>query len=620
MVTSVYCTWVKVLNTSLARLMKPLACLIMLLACWKEKMNGKCAYLLHMLAIFSWITGCTTVDLAPEVVVAEEVVTSETPFQPKPRRPRPEDYPVANFEEDALYELLVAEVAGYRGEYETALEKYVEIAKSSRDPGVAARATILALYLRQHQVVLTTSQIWADEEPENIDAHRYAADQLIRVGDLEGAIRHLEKIKHLGGLANFGVLADQAANLKNEDRTSLLAAISRMLSEDPDDEQLLFSKAVLLEQNGEYGKALQIADQLLQEKRNLNVIILKVNALKDQLRNADAVIFLKEMLTELPENRRLRLIYARFLFETDDLQTSREQYEYILKQVPSDGNVLFALALIALEQKDDDRAEKHLQEMVRWDRRVGEAHFYLGNIAERKNDPSLAVREYKQAGTGYEFLPAQSRIASIFVNQGRVKEARGYLKRMRAKQPRFHQQLIMVEAQILSERGLQEEVFDVLNASLEEDSENVELLYYRAMTGQKFGRLDILERDLRAIITKDPGNADALNALGYTLTDLTGRHEEALALIQRALAIKPNEAAFIDSLGWVLYRLKNFEGAVVQLRKALALYPNDEVAAHLGEVLWVMGEHLEANQVWQKALELAPDSEILKRVINQFTQ
>ena len=583
-------------------------------------MNRKYAYLLCMLAIFLWINGCATVEPEPEVVVAEEVITTEPQVEPKQSRPRPEDYPVANFEEDALYELLVAEVAGYRGEYETALEKYVEIAKSSRDPGVAARATILALYLRQYQIVLTTSQIWAEEEPDNIDAHRYVADQLIRVGDLEGAIRHVEAIKRLGGLANLGMLADQAVNLKNEDRASLLAAVSRMLSEDPGDEQLLFSKAVLLEQNGEHGKALQIADQLLQEKRNLNVIILKVNALKNQSRNTDVVEFLKEMLTELPDNRRLRLIYAQFLFETDDLRGSREQYEYLLTYSPSDGNLLFALALIALEKKDDDRAEKYLREMVRLDRRVGEAHFYLGSIAERKNDPSLAVREYKQAGTGYEFLPAQSRIASIFIDQGRVKEARGYLERMRAEKPRFHQDLIMVEAQILSERGLQEEVFDVLDATLEANSENVELLYYRAMTGQKFGRLDILERDLRAIIIKDPGNADALNALGYTLTDLTNRHEEALALIQRALAIKPNEAAFIDSLGWVLYRLKNFEEAVVHLRKALALYPNDEVAAHLGEVLWVMGEHLEANQIWQKALELAPDSEILKRVINQFTQ
>ena len=110
-----------------------------------------------------------------------------------------------------------------------------------------------------------------------------------------------------------------------------------------------------------------------------------------------------------------------------------------------------------------------------------------------------------------------------------------------------------------------------------------------------------------------------MNALGYTLTDQTDRHEEALVLIEKALALRPEEAAFIDSLGWVKYRLRDFEEAVRHLRKALDLFTNDEVAAHLGEVLWVMGQQLEANKVWGEALELKPDSEILKRVIDKFT-
>ena len=139
------------------------------------------------------------------------------------------------------------------------------------------------------------------------------------------------------------------------------------------------------------------------------------------------------------------------------------------------------------------------------------------------------------------------------------------------------------------------------------------------MTGEKFGHLDILERDLKAIISLEPNNADALNALGYSLTDQTDRHEEALELITKALNIKPNEAAFIDSMGWVLYRLENFEEAVTYLRRALELFPNDEVAAHLGEVLWALGEEIEAGEVWQKALEMAPDSEILKQVIKRFS-
>jgi tetratricopeptide (TPR) repeat protein len=140
------------------------------------------------------------------------------------------------------------------------------------------------------------------------------------------------------------------------------------------------------------------------------------------------------------------------------------------------------------------------------------------------------------------------------------------------------------------------------------------------MTGQRFGRLDILEADLSRVIELDPDNADALNALGYTLTDQTDRHEEALELIEKALTIKPDEAAFLDSMGWVQYRLNNYDLALTYLRRAFELFLNDEIAAHLGEVLWVVGDRTEANQVWEKGLELAPDSEILKKVIQRFRE
>jgi len=99
-----------------------------------------------------------------------------------------------------------------------------------------------------------------------------------------------------------------------------------------------------------------------------------------------------------------------------------------------------------------------------------------------------------------------------------------------------------------------------------------------------------------------------MNALGYTLTDRTDRHLEALDLITRALEIKPNEAAFIDSIGWAHYRLKNYAKAIEYLRRALGMFPNDEVAAHLGEVLWVNGEQDDAMRVWQNGLEIAPES------------
>ena len=535
-----------------------------------------------------------------------------------PKRPRPSDYPVAPFPKDALYQLLVAEVAGYRGEYSTALEKYVDMALKTRDAGVAQRAAMLAVYLKRYEEALTTSKIWVEQEPDSIEARRYLSEQLLRIGDMEQAIVHMEAIKNLGGLANFESFAYSAANMDDKGREVLLEAMSRMLAEYPGDEQLMFSKAVLLEQSGQLEEALQLANQLLVSKKDINVIVLKVNALKDLLRTDEALVFLESTLEELADKRRLRLIYARMLFEAERLVDAEKQYEQVHQQAPNDSDILFALALISMEQGKDESAKGYLNQMIRFNRRANEAHYYLGSIADKNDEIPQAISEYKMVGPGREYLAAQVRIAALLADQDRLDDARAHLENQRANNPDRYNRLVMIEGQLLSERGHEAEFFELLEMVIKKQPENVELLYFRAMTGQSLGRLDVLERDLLRVIDIDPGNADAMNALGYTLADQTDRHDEALVLIERALEIKPNEAAFIDSLGWVQYRLENYKDAVTNLRKALSLFDNDEVAAHLGEVLWVSGEQQEARNVWQKALDARPDSDILKRVIKRF--
>ena len=535
-----------------------------------------------------------------------------------PKRPRPSDYPVAPFPKDALYQLLVAEVAGYRGEYSTALEKYVDMALKTRDAGVAQRAAMLAVYLKRYEEALTTSKIWVEQEPDSIEARRYLSEQLLRIGDMEQAIVHMEAIKNLGGLANFESFAYSAANMDDKGREVLLEAMSRMLAEYPGDEQLMFSKAVLLEQSGQLEEALQLANQLLVSKKDINVIVLKVNALKDLLRTDEALVFLESTLEELADKRRLRLIYARMLFEAERLVDAEKQYEQVHQQAPNDSDILFALALISMEQGKDESAKGYLNQMIRFNRRANEAHYYLGSIADKNDKIPQAISEYKMVGPGREYLAAQVRIAALLADQDRLDDARAHLENQRANNPDRYNRLVMIEGQLLSERGHEAEFFELLEMVIQKQPENVELLYFRAMTGQSLGRLDVLEQDLLRVIEIDPGNADAMNALGYTLADQTDRHDEALILIERALEIKPNEAAFIDSLGWVQYRLENYKDAVTNLRKALSLFDNDEVAAHLGEVLWVSGEQQEARNVWQKALDARPDSDILKRVIKRF--
>ena len=575
------------------------------------------------LSLLCVLTGCNAPGVDAPIYLLEtspvESVAEATrePTQPSP----PPEYPVAPFESDQLYDLLAAEVAVYRGELGHALESYMKVTRDSGDPGVASRAAMLARYLKRDDETIEAAGIWTAAEPDAVEGHRMMVELLMKRGQLKGAIAHLESVKRLGGLANFPLFAIQSENEDAETRDALLEAFDRMLVEYPDDPQLLFGRAVLMLREGRGEEALATAEHLLVSDLSVNTAILKVNALRLLGRTDDVLTFLDatvESFDDAAGAARLRTHYAQQLFEGKRFDEAKRQYQILLAGTPQDGNVLFALAHIAMEEKDDDGARDYLFDMVRWNKRAGEAHFYLGSIAERNNQPGVAIHEYMQAGSGYEFLPAQSRIASLMIDQGRLDEARGFLAQVRQTRNDLHDDLVLVEAQLLADRGFQNLVFDFMDASLAVDPDNTDFLYFRAMAGEKFGDLSILERDLRRVIELEPNNAAALNALGYTLTDQTNRHEEALVLINKALAIKPDEAAYIDSLGWVQFRLRNYEESLVHLRRALDLFPNDEVAAHLGEVLWVTGHEEEAHRIWAEALERKPESEILREVIQRL--
>jgi tetratricopeptide (TPR) repeat protein len=210
-------------------------------------------------------------------------------------------------------------------------------------------------------------------------------------------------------------------------RTAVLGAITELLNRHPGDEQLLFSRAVLLEQSGQLAEALAVTEELLALSKRPNLIVLKTSILDAMQREDDAIGYLAGVVAGPQSNRRLQLMLARMLFKKGDLAAAKVQYNSALRASPNDGDVLFALALIELEQGNDLKAQEHLERMVRWNRRSGEAHFYLGGIAERRSDTAGALQEYAEAGEGYQFIPAQARIASLLANEGLWEEARAHL-------------------------------------------------------------------------------------------------------------------------------------------------------------------------------------------------
>jgi tetratricopeptide (TPR) repeat protein len=167
---------------------------------------------------------------------------------------------------------------------------------------------------------------------------------------------------------------------------------------------------------------------------------------------------------------------------------------------------------------------------------------------------------------------------------------------------------------------MQQASIEVLSRGLAQFPDNVDLLYARSLAAEKVNDLAMAEQDLRRVLKQDPDNAHALNALGYTLADRTNRYQEAYELIKRALDLRPDDPAIMDSMGWVLYRLGRHDEAVRFLKQALELHDDGEIAAHLGEVLWVSGRAAEAKDVWQRAIKSYPDHKVLQEVMQRFEQ
>ncbi|MBT6793326.1 MAG: tetratricopeptide repeat protein [Gammaproteobacteria bacterium] len=550
----------------------------------------------------------------PVAPVLSEVNDSKEAVGSTP--PEPE---VMAFPEGTLLALLTAEVAGYRGDYQYALDQYLIEAEKTLDPGVAARVTRLAAYMKADDKLYQAASLWAQADPESLEAHQFLADQLVKRALYVDALETMQTIDRLGGEAQFDYFAYRVGRMTQEDRQALLLGLNDMLTVNPNEPQILFSKAALLEALGDGPAALETADTLLGLKpAELNFIILKANLLSDLNQKQAAQAFLSEQLAINPDQPRLRLLLARLLFEAQAFSDARVQYQILHEIRPEDGEILFALAMLSIEQADFAQARLHLGRLVRTDQRVNQAQYYLGLVAEKTGDVALALREFAKVDGGYEYLSAQGRIVELIsVNQS-LEDARSYLAKKKLAHNGLRSQFDLIEGQLLSRVDAEDALFEHLDEAIEAQAGDIPLLYFRAMSGQKYDRLDILERDLKQVLTLDPGNADAMNALGYTLADQTDRYDEAYVLIERALRLKPEEPAFIDSMGWVLYRLNRYEEAIDYLEQAFERFPNDEVAAHLGEVLWQSGKTRRAKRVWKEALSETPDSTFLQSVVKRF--
>ncbi|WP_426140909.1 tetratricopeptide repeat protein [Pseudomonas sp. DWP3-1-2] len=540
---------------------------------------------------------------------------------PKDAPPAPEGKPqvYGSFTQETLVSLLSAELAGQRNRFDIALDNYVTEAIKTQDPGVSERAFRIAEYLGADQAALDTAMIWARNDPASLEAQRAAAIQLARAGRYDDSMTYMEKVLQGQGDTHFDFLALSASETDPETRSALLTSFDRLLVKYPNNGQLIFGKALLLQQNGDAENSLKLLEDNPPKEGEIAPILLRVRLLQGMDRSKEALPILEKSIKKYPDDKRLRLTYARMLVELNRMTDAKAQFSSLVQQFPEDDDLRYSLALVCLEAKAWDEAAGYLEDLIARDAHVDSAHLNLGRIHEERNDPQSALSEYAQVGPGADYLTAQLRQADILMSNGSAAEASKRLTEAREAQPDYAIQLYLIEAETLANNNQAERGWQVLNQALKQYPDDLNLLYTRAMLAEKRDDLTQMEKDLRAILKREPENAMALNALGYTLSDRTTRYAEAKELIEKAHKLNPDDPAVLDSLGWVNYRLGNLDEAERLLRQALERFPDHEVAAHLGEVLWAKGEQREARKVWGKALEQQPDSPILRSTLLRLT-
>jgi len=535
--------------------------------------------------------------------------------------PAEETLPAADFPPQVLYQLLVAELAGQRGQLDVAVANYLAAARDSQEPAIAARAARISMFTQSLNEALEAAELWVKLEPENPEARRTLAPLLLAFGRAPEAEQHYSKFIALSANKSDRGFSEISARLsRDKNNIAALSVMDKLLAKNNDLPHAWLAHAQLAMHRAKLKLALDSVDHALDLKSHwAPAVVLRAQIISLQGNKQAALDYLEdERGDELENDVGVGLSYARLLTEVEQFKKARKEFERLAALEPRNPAVVYAAGVLALQLEDYDQAEKRLKRVLSLGSRTLGAHFYLGRLYEKKNNLTLALKHFLNVRHGEFYLGAQTRAASLMAELGRLEKARELLHSLRLSNAEERIRVYLVEAELLRKAGKYQEALDFLTVKLEEVPDDTSLRYARALMAEKMGKLDIAEKDLLSIIEREPGNAQALNALGYTLADRTQRFGEALGYIERALVVEPEDAAIIDSLGWVQYRMGNHEKAVELLRRAMKLIQDVEIAAHLGEVLWSMGDKEGALEVWEKALQENPNHKVLNDIMKRF--
>ena len=523
-----------------------------------------------------------------------------------------------------MYEILLGELSGQFDDVDQALEHYVRAARLSDDPAVAERATRIAMVAKDWEAGLQAANRWSELVDDNLKLSQILGVLELRNGNIDRAVPHFEKIMLAAEdspAKGYSIIG--AVLTREPDSGSAMLLLEKLVDKYPENPYGHLTLAGLAFQARDYPRTVHESELALEVKPDLiEARVMRAQALMELGETDNALQEMKLIVEKAPGNREMRMSYARMLLTAQRYEEAEVEFELLHAETPNDSDLIYTLGLLQLQQKQYNAAKANFNRLVQRDQRRDEGHYYLGRVAEEQKNFQTAISEFEKVEKRQYYLDAKARIASIYVELDGIEKAQQYLRGLRGhlNPPEEIVEVYLIEGQLLYDQKLYVVAMDLYSEGLREFPGHSDLLYARALMAEEIDRIDLLESDLKAILSEDPDNASALNALGYTLADHNSRIDEALQYIKRALEIRPDDPAVIDSMGWVQFRLGNYEQAELYLRKAYQLLEDAEIGGHLVELFWAQGDYQGAQKMMQEVLERFPGEEYLLELQRKFQQ
>ena len=523
--------------------------------------------------------------------------------------------PTESLTSDNLSHLLIGEFSLQRGDSETATQRLLAVAQSTQDLDTAKRATYLAQFSQNPHLLQQTSLLWSQLSPQDPLPWQYMAQAASLMGQFNQATLALEQELKRGGGAGLPYIASLSINDTVATQTNLQTTLLSWLDTYPNHKQLLLALALLAQHSEQFETAIIYTGKALaQDTHYLRAQVVYGELLLASQQTEAADTYLSQFTQPLNKApRHLITLHAQVLTLMADYEQAYEYFNELATRYPEDPSYSYSAGLLAYENHQYALVYGHLQHLIELDSDNHSAYYYMGLSALHEDLPAQAVGYLQQVSKGPDRLNALTLLLDL--DSPEAQQRIPYFDQLRHQNRDLAADIFTLEAQYLQDIGDTDTALASYQAALQLYPNHIHLLYNYALLAQSSHQFDTTELMLQRIIKLEPDHTNALNALGYAYADRGVKLAEAEVLIRKALAHEPNNAAIIDSLGWVSYRLGHLRQSLTLLTKAYDIMPAAEIAAHLGAVKWALGDTKGAFETWNLALSLEPDNALIKQAI-----